>query len=352
MKKFLCFLLVLVLMITGTNVYAISIAEAGDNVIQEGEYDSIRLVAGNNVTNNATVNGINLIAGNQLNLNGISQYGFFAGNIVNVNESITNDLFVAGNNITIGTDAKLGRDVFIMGNVINITSDIKRDLRVGGETVDISGITINGDAVIYAERIIMNENTSINGKFVYNENTIVSGLDKATINEVEVNKVDIEFVEYTLKDRIIYFFTNYCAAVITLILLLLVIPRAKEKLDNTSLEVSKIFKSALLGFGVLIIIPIAAFIILFTGILTPVSLIIFAVYIISIYLSQLVSSYVFGKLITNKVFNKDTMYLSILVGVFILKLVSLIPAVGGLISAFAFLYGMGLIYRFIASRGK
>lgn len=352
MKRISLLFLTLFLFMIGTNVYATTLVEAGETVIQEGEYDSIRFVAGNNVTNKAAVNGINIIAGNQVTIEGISEYGFFAGNIINVNGSVLKDIFVAGNNITIDPGAELGRDVFIAGSFITVSTNIKRDLRVGGDSVNISGITIDGDAFIDSEKIIMDENTVIKGKLVYLETSNVTGLDKANIGEVSVTKVDMSNVTYSVKDQIISFIRSYLAAVITMILILFALPRAKDKLDNTSLDISKMFKSALLGFATLVIVPIVAIITLFTGILTPASLIIIVFYLVVLYLSQLVGAYVFGNLISKKLFNKETMYLSIFIGILVVRLVDLIPFVGSLVSAFVFLYGMGLIYRFIASRGK
>ena len=146
------------------------------------------------------------------------------------------------------------------------------------------------------------------------------------------------------------FIISYCAGVIVLIALLFVIPKAKERLNNTSLEVTKIFKTALLGCAVLVVVPVIAIIALLTYVLIPMSLIVLAIYIICIYLSQLVASYVLGNVISTKVLKNESHYIAILIGVLILKLVKYIPGINTIVIAFAFLYGMGLIYRFIASR--
>ena len=352
MKKVLFILLAIFTFMVTTNVYAIELSQFGETVTQEGEYDSLRLVAGYNITNKAKVNGLNLIAGNQLTLEGTSEYGLYAGNIINIRESITKDLFVAGNSITILAGAELGRDVYIAGNTVTILSNIQRDLRVGAEVVNLTGVTINGDAYIEAEKITMDEKTVINGKLVYPETATVFGLDNATVGSIEKTKIEITYEEPTLKDIIVDFLVSYVAAVITLLVLLLVLPKAKEKLNNINLNGQNIVFTSLIGFIVLTIVPIVTLLTIFTGILTPVALILLAVYLISLYLSQIIVAYIIGNVITKKLFNKETMFIGVLFGVLIIKLVKLIPALGDLIGALALVYGLGLIYKFIANREK
>ena len=188
MRKFLKMLSVLLLLFVVTNTYAVELFESGNVVTQEGEYSSTRFVAGNKVTNKADVDGLSFAAGNEVTLEGKAPYGFFAGNFVTVNEQIEKDLFVAGNRVTIGKDAILGRDVFIAASTVEIKSNIGRDLRVGAASVDLSDITIEGNAYVMADEIIMNANTNIKGKLSYLDDAIVTGLDVATVGSTEVNK--------------------------------------------------------------------------------------------------------------------------------------------------------------------
>ena len=172
------------------NVNALEIVNAGETVVEEGEFNSTRLVAGNKVTDKSKVDGISFVAGNDITLEGSAPYGFYAGNIVTVNKEIERDLFIAGNSINIGSDAKIGRDLFIAGNTIKINANIERDIRVGGTSVDLSGITIGGDAYIDASEIVMDENTTITGKLTYYKDAKVTGLEKAKIGTVETKEFD------------------------------------------------------------------------------------------------------------------------------------------------------------------
>lgn len=344
-KKILTLLLVVVLSIT--NVYALEVTEAGDTVTQEGEYDSVRLVAGNKVTNKATIDGLSLIAGNDLTLEGNVTYGLYAGNNITVNETIEKDLFVAGNNIIIEPDTKIGRDVYIAGNKVLIKTNLPRDLRIGSSSVDLSGITIEGDAYIASEHIILDKDTVITGKLVYPEDANVTNLKKASIGSIKVTKNKEVVIKTSFKDSIYDFVISYCAALVTMIVLFYFMPKLKDKLNKLELNIEPIAKTTGIGVLVLIVVPIAILIALFSGILTPISLMILALYISCIYVSHLLVGYIIGNIITTKYLKKENTYLSLVCGILLLKLIKLIPVVGSIISAITLLYGLGIISSLI-----
>ena len=350
-KVFMLLSILLVGILTISNVNAVTIAEAGESVKQEGEYESTRFIAGNNVKNKATVNGLSFAAGNEVEIEGTDEYGFYAGNNIYVRGTIQKDLFIAGNNIVLEKDAVISRDVYIAGNTIEIETNIARDLRVAATSVDISGVTINGDVYLSSKDIRLDKDTVITGKLSYPENAEIKGLDEATVGKIKKMKsIDFNF-EKPFKVKAITFCISLVASIITLIVLLFMLPKAKEKLNKLELNASEIIKSLCIGLASLICIPIAAIIALFTGVLTPVAVITLIVYGISIYLSNLLLCYVVGNLITTKLFKKENTYLAIVCGVVVVKLLELIPFVGLFISFIGLLYGLGLIFKFIKQRG-
>ena len=350
MKKIITLLSVLMLTLT-TKVYAVNVAESDETINQTGKYDSTRFLAGNTINSKAEIDGISFVAGNDLTLEGKTSYGFYAGNIININEIVEKDLFAAGNNITIGEDAKIERDVYIVGNQIKIKTDLNRDLRAGGTRVDISGITIKGDAYIASEQIILDENTVIEGKLTYPEDAKITGFEKAKVEKTEKIKTTNIEIEYTMKDRIRSFIFSSISAILTLIIVFFIIPSAKEKLDKNEVTPGNVLKTTGIGFLTLIIVPIVALVSLITIVLSPVALIALVMYIISIYLSSLFAYYIVGNEITKKM-NKENKYLAIIIGVVSVKLIKFIPVIGGLVSAFAFFYGMGLIVYFMKRKSS
>lgn len=357
-KNVLIIAILSLLILPLVSVKAVSVTNGGDTVVEEGNYNSSRFVAGNTVTNKANVDGLSFVAGNKVTLEGSAPYGFFAGNEIIVKGNIEKDIFVAGNEITI-ENANIGRDAYIAGSIIKINTTINRDLRVGGATIDLSGATINGDAYVDASVITMNENTKINGKLTYNSDASVTGLDSATITSIEA-KESIEVVEESsITDEIFGCLMSILGCFITLIVIFKFIPNTKDKLDSVELDFSNLVKNSAIGFANLLLIPICFVLILIIALaiqvlqfILPISLIGMLVYAVSIYLSTIVTSYVVGKIISNKLLNKDNVYLNTIIGITLIKLLILVPALGPVVVLVALCYGLGLIFKYIKTNIK
>lgn len=347
--KKIIFILMIILLSSQT-VFAAEIAKAGDMVVQEGDYDSLRIVAGNKVIDKSNVDGVSIVAGNEITLEGSTPYGLYAGNTILVKEKIAKDIFVAGNDITLTSEATIGRDAYLAGNNIKIETNIPRDLRLGSMTADLRGITIGGDAYVASENIILDENTVITGKLTYPEEAKVTGIDLAKVGEVKITKTKKLVIEHSLKEKIINFMTSYFAALVTMLVLFYLFPKTKDKIDKLELKVEVMAKITGIGVLVLIITPIIAAIAVFTGVLTPISLITIAIYITALYLSSLLVSYIIGNQIVLKLFKKENKYLSLAIGILIVKLIKLIPIVGPICKAIILLYGLGIVYKLLNNK--
>lgn len=339
-----------ILFIAINNVSASEIVAADEVLTDEGVYDSLRLVAGSKVTTKSVIDGISFAAGNEVNIYGNASYGFYAGNNVNVNGTIEKDVFVAGNNINVLSDAVIKRDAYIAGNNIIIKTNIGRDLRVGGMSVDISGITINGDVIIDAEEIILDENTIVTGKLSYIEDARIKGLDVASLGSVEKRISPDVTVKIDVRDSIYSLLISIIASFITGLVLFYIIPNTKEKLEEVKTDFSTVLKTLCIGLLVLLATPIACILALVTGVLTPLSIITIVVYFISIYLSKILVSYIIGNIITTKVFKNNNYYLALAMGIVLFKFLNLIPVLGGYITFITLIYGLGLIYNYIINK--
>lgn len=198
----------------------------------------------------------------------------------------------------------------------------------------------------------MDANTVIAGKLSYLKDASISGLNNAKIGLIDVRENAAVNVEYNFKTKAIDFVFSVVSAFIVLVVLFYLIPSSREKLNNLEITFGSVAKTSGIGLLVLIVVPILSIIALSTGFLFPIAFITFAVYGISIYLAFLVSYYVVGNKILSKLFNNDNRYLAILCGVVVVKLVGLIPYIGGLVSIISLFYGLGLIYKFIKSNAS
>ena len=343
-KNFKLFSILLALLFI-TNVNARELGYADEKVVQEGVYDSVRMIAGKEVENKAEVDGMSLGAGYEVKAGGKSTYGLYAGNTVDINEEVEKDLFVAGNEVTLSSNAKVQRDIFIAASKVIINTDILRDIYIAADTVNLKGVTINGDATIYARKIEFDSTTNIVGTLTYSDDTETIGLNKSnmgSINIVESKEVKDRIV-ISFKTRLINFTFSSITAFITMIVLLLLFPKLKNRLNNPDLSVSSVCKNMAIGFGLLLAVPVLCLALLFTRVLVPLSLITLAIYLFSLYLATYFAGYLIGNKITSKLFKLDNMYLSLLFGVLLIKLISLIPTLGVIVIFILFIYGLGLI---------
>lgn len=353
MKKIIyLFSVIFLLLFLTSDVYATEVFEADGNVNQKGDYFSSRFIAGNNVSSEANVDGISFVAGNNIKLNGKSSYAFIAGNGVIVNENIEKDLFIAGNDVVIGSDAVIGRDVYVYGSKVTIDTNIKRDLRSAGDSINLSDMSIGGDAYLYFKNIKMDKDTVIVGKLYVPKGAKIIGLKEANVGTVKVMDNINENKNSSLKDLIFDFIIGVSSSFVVMIVLFFLIPNTKEKLEAIDLKFGNIFKSIGMGLVVLILVPIVFLIALFTEVLSPISLIVIVLYIIFIYLSNLLIYYIVGNLIVSKFLKNKNSFLALFIGIILVKLIKKLPVIGGLVSALGLFYGMGLIYKYIISIRK
>ena len=352
-RKILSLFLVLCMaLIPVTSVNALKITEAGNIVNAEGNYDSTRFLAGNMVNDKSTIDGISFVAGNEVTVEGRSTYGFYAGNVLVVKGQVERDLFIAGESVNLLGTSSIGRDVYVAGNTVDIDGLIGRNLNAGGNVIDLSGAKITGDAYVAAETITLDENTVIGGKLTYDKSASITGLDSATIGSVEKADIIKESISYNPVNSIYSFVVSAVAAFIVLLVLFYILPKYKDSLTELKFDGSTIFKTLVIGLAVLFITPIACVIMAITGFLTPLSLILLALYVIAIYVAYLSVYYIVGNLLTVKLIKKDNIYLALALGIIVTKLVILIPYVGGFISLICLLYGLGLVFDFIKNSEK
>jgi hypothetical protein len=244
-----------------------------------------------------------------------------------------------------------------MGNDIKIKANINRNLRVAGNSIDLSGVTINGNAYILTDKIIFDDDTKILGKLVYDKETKVINIEKATIEKTVVKEYkntnnNVISKPNFFRTTFYNFIISVTSSFIVLVVLFHILPSSKEKLNKLELKLNPIVKYIVIGLCVLIIIPFILLIMLLSGILRPLGFIILFIYIISIYLSNLLVYYLVGNVINTKLIKNNNTYLSIIIGVIVVKLIKLIPAIGGLITMLSLFMGLGLIFNYVKPKTK
>ena len=122
-----------------------------------------------------------------------------------------------------------------------------------------------------------------------------------------------------------------------------------EKVFKKSLEQTKTLSPKTIvslcgrGFLILIGVPIIVMMLLFSGLLVSVGIIGALVYIILIYVSNIFSAYFIAYELDKKYFKKKmNSYLLVIFGLFLIKIISIIPIIGPIVSLMTMLIGLGI----------
>lgn len=300
-----------------------------------------------------TIEGIHFALGNELNISSYDDYGVYFGNNVDINSTIFYDLFAVGNSINLSSESNINRDAYLAGNQVYINTNINGNLFVTATSLYLNNVTIFGNAYIAASEINFGENVTILGDLKYNDNVVTKGIENASLNIVKTYEIsdDSEIIDED-EMPVQRFYSKIRSGIslsVVLIIIFSLFPKLYEKLPKEINE--KISKYALSGLIALVCTPIAVILLMITVLGIPLALILLLLYILFIYLSFGISSIIVGKLILTKLLKKNSnMYLEILIGVFTVKLLTLIPVVASILNVVCLITGLGIIATLIIKK--
>lgn len=303
------------------------------------------LMAGNNLTTTTSVkNGLLLVAGNSLQLEGESEYGFVAGNIIRFAGATQRDLYAAGNSITLADAAKIGRDVFVAGNELYVETDLTGDLSVTAERVVIKkGIAIDGNVNIDAENIEIGNDVTIGGKLIYNDSAHINDLANVSYGELETYHVEEISVEAGIVAAVYAKLFSIAGLFLAMVLIIAIYPRLHDKMQPES-TANRFGVNLAIGCGTLVVVPMLVIVALLTIVAAPLGIIALIALLVAIYLAQGFAGFWLGHLILEKFFKlKSNAFVEALVGIIVLGALALVPFVGAVTGLLGMLLGLGLI---------
>ncbi len=310
--------------------------------------DSLRLKMGNNLlafgndlVATTDVPGLDFSFGNTIKTNNRALYKFIAGNTVSVSGVTEKDLFVAGNIVTISEDAKISGDVYGATNELIVKADLPGDLAVTASTIRLENVNIAGNVDLSAEKVVFDGTVNIQGVLTTNDNIIMVGEDNAkydSLNTYHIEEPDTSLV--TVAYGKIF---SALSLFIAMVVIFALSSRTHEHIARaTNPRVA--LSNLAIGSWILLLVPLVALFLLCTVIGAPLGLILIALYIIAIYLSQGFAGAWLGHQLIEKVFkSKSNLYLETIVGILILGALSLVPYVGEITGLLAMLLGLGLM---------
>jgi hypothetical protein len=272
-----------------------------------------------------------------------------------IDGNVGDDLYVAGEDVQLGQNTRIGQDARIFGEDVLIKGRISRNLDVSAETVAISA-RIAGDVTIHARHIILGPDAVIGGRLVWRspnqpeipQEAVVQGsVDGAIVKGWQREGVMSWASPLHGAPRAAIFageaagriMVALSAFVLGLFLVLLT-PHYMDRVFATVRERWAV--SVAWGFGLLLLAPIAAFIVMLTivgiplGILALLSLPIFMLW------GYAVGAGAIGAAIIHRQ-TPQGRSLALVLGIAIVTVLAMAPFIGWLIGAVATMLGLGAL---------
>ena len=318
---------------------------ADDNTEVKDIYNSSVAAFGENLTFKGEVKGLAIGAGNKVVDEGTSDYAILAGNTLELNGTVNNDAFIAGN--IVNTDeVKVLRDAIIAASDIELNGEFNRNVSIYGSIVNLKDVHIKGNVKIYATEIKVSKDAVVEGTLSYPEDskyTVAKGAAIGkTIKTDAIQTDDDENFFATLTAKI----WSFLCLIVVFAFLSLVFPKAFETINEKfeKAEFGDYIETFTKGLITLILGPVLFVVLLLTMIGLPLGILLLVAYFVAMYLTTIFTAYLLGYKIWQKIFNKDTHILLIgIFGLFIICLLELIPGVRILVSILTTLIGLGLI---------
>lgn len=322
-------------------------------VLVEGVIEGDLYAAGEKVTITGSVTGDVFAAGANITVSGkIGQDLYAAGETIILSKAIVTDTtMLAGANVTLDAGTRAGGSLLLAGATINNEATVARTLMMAGGKISNNSAVL-GEARLAGQTIMLGDKSNVikDLNYVYDDKEgsfsnkgKVGGTTHQTLipEKYRGNNERMKVaISQASKGALAI---SFAAAILTGLFLIWAM-QPKLLLIASKLE-SVPVKSLWVGFLITVLTPIILIIPLFSGIGTPLALIIFALYFISMYIAKIVTAIVLGRAITHTFGWKKVAFAGqFVLGIVVLFAMRLIPAGGFLAMMIATWVGLGSIY--------
>ena len=316
------------------------------------------------VTVNQDVDGNAYIIGQNVTIDSVNIYGNLyvigenieiknseiTGSIYAIGKDIsfsgtTYDIYAIGQNVNLEAESYIWRTVRAVANHLNVNCSISRDLYAAVDKLNIgSAAYIEGNLNYTSENeAIIAEGAKIDGETSFDKQ------DEAVDVEIEETKSSIIFG---------YVYDAVKVAVRTLIIALIVVYGINKfnNLKRTDNVANDLLKETGKGLGVFVAVPFISILLVVSVFGTFFGLALLALYIIAIcvaipVVSLEITQRILAKKSENELKKGKIIGCSVLVSL-VIWLVGFVPAIGGLIKAILVLMGIGVIFDLIIQKNK
>ncbi len=320
------------------------------DVLEDASNDIV--AAGGNViiTGNAG-NEVLAAGGSVLLLGKVAGDARVAGGNVTIDNEIGGEAVLAGGRIRLLPRSVVKSGLFAAAGDIRVDGTLEGDARIIGRQVTINGV-VNKDVNIRAERVIIGKNALISGDLRYESpeeariepGAVIKGMKIFTQKEPVPSH--LKFRRLFWPWWIIKLFAIEAAALIIYFAL------KKKTEEFTVLALKRYGYGTLMGFIVLVAIPVVILILFMTLVGWILGVIGLFFYLAFLFLSSILGAVVFSGLAGRYAIKKESplAWPMILLGVFLYQIIGLIPLLGWVFKFVFFLSALGTLSHLIYLR--
>ncbi len=294
-----------------------------------------------------TVNGNVFAFGSNVTVKGENKGDLFVmANSLTIEESavINNNIFAFASNIAMKGKAY---DIYAFGQNFELakTGYIYRDVKLYAGKITLNGI-IKKNAYIASDSIIIPEDAKniIEGSLTYSSDNEFTFPEGAVAGEV-IHSKPVKITPTTqqiISSYITSFITTIIYAIVVILLATFFTPKFIEKSNYTLMK--RPFVSTGIGILAIVLIPVLAIMLLMTGFLSYVSFAVLVLYGLILSITLPIFSLAIAKSIEKKLKNptRGKFILFSILSAAVLWLLQIVPYVGGYLSLFIYVVGLGV----------
>jgi len=311
---------------------------AGGSIISDNTAADHLVLAGGDVTvNNARAKDI-FIAGGKIDL---------------ASGTLSDDLVAAGGEVEIKPGLTIGGSAVVSGNEVRIDAPIKTDLRAAAGSLYVNSV-VGGDAKLMGDIVELGPKARIGGNLQYRTDTLKispSAVVSGTMSKLPAD----DYAEFERWGKggawlFAFFALAFIAGVALLVVVItLALPGLMSRAAATIRE--KWLQSAGTGLLVIILVPVALFMLFATVIGIPLAMLIAALLVTAMPLAFAATAYFIGTQFRRMISKKPAAsplgvgerLLWPSLAVVIILLLGMIPYLGGLVWLVALIFGLGAL---------
>jgi len=342
---------------------SVTINEELENVYTAGNIVSINsnikkglYAAGNTINLNANVEGPFNVGGGTITVRGDVDGTMHAGGgSIFIESAIGGDLFIGAGNVILTERSSVGGDLIAGAGQITIDGSIGGNILLGGGEVFLNGRVAGNVNIKAVDKLELGDDAEIAGNLEYTSKEKADIDESKVLGEVIFRQKKAEAKAGLFKSPkaifgflTLFFFLKLLGAIAVGLVFVYLLRRFTEEVVKQSLQ--KFWPSLGIGFGSLVLVPIACIILSISIIGLWLAVIAGALYLLLLILSSVFASIILGTWLI-KVLAKRQEYIidwkAVVVGVIIIKLLILIPFIGWLPKFIFLLIGLGAFVQWL-----